>query len=118
MYTYQMIGLSDENDKTYECKYGTYNPIDRFRFNDEAKKIVEKNGYRKLFDILMHEDLWKLQKPDVKSMSIEDIEKELGYRVRIVDPQPEEEKIDEEHRKEIDDVVKFFKDLFGIDLYY
>lgn len=116
MYTYEMVGLSDQNNKTYECKYGTYNPTDRFRFNDEAKKVVDKSGYRKLFDILIHDNLWKLQQPPVKKMSLKDIERELGYRVQIIDPQPEEKEVDEKHRKEVDDSINFFKELFGIDI--
>lgn len=82
MYTYQMIGVADQNGKTYECKYGTYNKTDRFQFNSEASKIFDKQGYRGLFDILVHENLWKLK--DVKKMTVEDIEKELGYDIEII----------------------------------
>ena len=82
MYTYQMIGVADQNGKTYECKYGTYNKTDRFQFNSEASKIFDKQGYRELFDILVHENLWKLK--DVKKMTVEDIEKELGYDIEII----------------------------------
>ena len=39
-------------------------------------------GYRELFDILVHENLWKLK--DVKKMTVEDIEKELGYDIEII----------------------------------
>ena len=115
MITYEMIGLADENGREYECKYGTYNRNDRFRFNEEAGKIVDTKGYRGLFDILVHENLWKLKKDPVKEMSLAEIEKELGYRVRIVDPCPEK-KISKKKKKEVDDTVKFFRDYLGVDL--
>lgn len=115
MFTYQMVGLADDNGKTYECKYGTYNKKEGFMFNEDTLPIVKKIGWRELVNILFHDDLWKV-KQDIKKMSLEDIEKALGYRVQIVDPQPEKKKVDDKHRKEVDKTVQFFKDFFGVDL--
>lgn len=111
-----MVALADQNGKTYESKYGTYDTAEKFRFNENAGKLVEKKGYRELFDILIHENLWKLQQPPIKKMSLQDIERELGYRVQIIDPQPGKEEVDKEHKTKVDNTVQFFKDFFGMDL--
>ena len=116
MVTYEMIGVADQNNETYESKYGTYNAKDRFRFNKEAAELVDKKGYRELFDKLVHENLWKLKTEPVKEMSLEDIEKELGYRVRITDPEPNKKVVSEQRRKEVDNTIKFLKHFLGIDL--
>ena len=114
-----MIGLADENGKTYECKYGTYNKEDGFRFNDSVSPICEEKGWRKIVNILFHEDLWKLKKDPVKEMTLNDIEKELGYRVRIITPdenKKEYEKLSPEKKEQIDKEIDFFRRLFGIDI--
>ena len=111
-----MVAIADDNNREYESKYGTYSKKDRFKFNEEAKKVVDKNGYRELFNILVHEDLWKLKKEPVKKMTLQDIERELGYRVQIVDPEPDKKKVSDKKRKEVDDSIELFRTLFGIDL--
>ena len=119
MYTYQMVGLADENGKTYECEYGTYNKEDGFRFNDSVSPICEEKGWREIVNILFHEDLWKLKKDPVKEMTLNDIEKELGYRVRIITPdenKKEYEKLSPEKKEQIDKEIDFFRRLFGIDI--
>lgn len=108
-----MVGLADENGKEYECKYGTYSKENRFMFNDEAGEVFKNKGYRGLFDILVHEDLWKLKQEPVKEMSLQDIEKELGYRVRIIDPKPGKE-VSEKRRKEVDDTIDFLERMLGL----
>ena len=118
MYTYQMVGLADENGKTYECKYGTYNKDEGFKFNEEAQSVV-KDGWRNLVYILFHENLWSLKKEPIKEMSLQDIEKELGYRVRIVTPdenKKEYEKLSPKKKKQIDKEIDFYRRLFGIDI--
>lgn len=111
-----MIGLADDNGKEYECVYGTYSKKEGFKFNEAIEPIVDDQGWREVVNILVHEDLWRLKKEPVKEMSLEEIEKELGYRVQIVDPQPEKKKVDKEHKERVDDTIQFFKDFFGIDL--
>ena len=116
MYTYQMIGLADENGKTYECEYGTYSKESRFIFNDRAGEVFERDGYRELFDILVHEDLWKLKQEPIKKMTLAELEKELGYRVQIVDPEPEKKEVSEDKRKDVDNTIDVFRRMFGIEL--
>ena len=113
MYTYQMIGLADENGKTYECKYGTYSKESGFIFNETVKTVTEKSGWRKLVNILFHDDLWKL-KQDIKKMTLEDVEKALGYKVQIVDPEPKKKIVSDKRKKEVDDTIDMFQRLFGI----
>lgn len=108
MYTYQMIGIADENGKTYECKYGTYSKEKGFEFYGD---VIDTP----FINLLFHEDIWKL-KPEVKKMSLQDIEKELGYKVQIVDPEiGTGKKISPERKKEVDDTIDIFKKLFGLD---
>lgn len=116
LYTYQMIGLADENGKTYECEYGTYSKESRFIFNDRAGEVFERDGYRELFDILVHEDLWKLKQEPIKKMTLTELEKELGYRVQIVDPEPEKKEVSEDRRKDVDNTIDVFRRIFGIEL--
>lgn len=113
-----MVGLADENGKTYECKYGTYNKDEGFKFNEEAQSVV-KDGWRNLVYILFHENLWSLKKESIKEMSLQDIEKELGYRVRIITPdenKKEYEKLSPKKKKQIDKEIDFYRRLFGIDI--
>lgn len=113
MYTYQMIGIADENGKTYECKYGTYSKEKGFEFYGDV--IDMKCKVSPFINLLFHEDIWKL-KPEVKKMSLQDIEKELGYKVQIVDPEiGTGKKISMERKKEVDDTIDVFKRIFGID---
>ena len=111
-----MIGLADENGKTYECEYGTYSKESRFIFNDRAGEVFERDGYRELFDILVHEDLWKLKQEPIKKMTLTELEKELGYRVQIVDPEPEKKEVSEDRRKDVDNTIDVFRRIFGIEL--
>ena len=114
MYTYQMVGLADDNGRTYECKYGTYSKADGFKFNESINPIV-KDGWRKLVNILFHEDLWKLKKEPIKEMTLQEIEKELGYRVAIKDPEPEAKVVSEERKEEVEETINFLKRWFGLD---
>ena len=93
MMTYEMIGVADQNGRTYESKYGTYNKEKGFvinpsyiKFNSalDSKHILF--SYQKLLDGLFHDNCWslKIEKPKPKKMTKEEIEKELGYEVEIV----------------------------------
>ena len=114
MYTYQMVGLADDNGRTYECKYGTYSKEDGFKFNESINPIV-KNGWRNLVNVLFHEDLWKLKKEPIKEMTLQEIEKELGYRVAIKDPEPKAKVVSEERKEEVEETINFLKRWFGLD---
>lgn len=117
MLTYQMVGLADQNGRMYKSEYGKYSKKDGFIFNDKA---LDKN-VETLTWILFHDDMWKLDEPERKKMSISDIEKELGYRVQIVDPEynkPAEEKKDltKEQKDEVNALVDLFKRIFDVDI--
>ena len=114
MYTYQMVGLADENSKTYECKYGTYSKEDGFKFDDCITEVIDDVGWRGFINILFHDNLWKLQPEPVKEVTLEDIEREFGCKVRIVDPEPTKKEISPERREEIDRSVEFLKRWFGV----
>lgn len=75
--TYEAIALADQNNRTYESKYGTYNK-EGFRFNDEFRDLPAEE----IADILVHENCWSL-KPEKKKMTKADIEKALGYEIEI-----------------------------------
>lgn len=113
MYTYQMIGIADENGRTYESKYGTYSKEKGFEFTDFPKEECKQIAF---INLLFHEDIWKLKKePEPKKMSLQDIERELGYRIRIVDPEINTGKeVTLERKKEVDDSIDFLKRLFGL----
>ena len=112
-----MIGLADENGREYECIYGTYSRDEKFKFNDSVIPIVKEHGWREMAYILFHEDLWKLSpKEEPKNMTHEEIEKELGYRVNIVDPEPDKKIVSEERKKQVDNYIDFIQRFLGIDL--
>ena len=97
MYTYEMIGVADENGKEYECKYGTYMKDIGFRFTENITPVVRKSGWRGFINQLFHENLWKL-KPETKQMTLADLEKELGYKVEIVDSEPKDKPVSQKSK--------------------
>ena len=59
-----------------------------------------------------------VQKP-VKEVTLEDIEREFGCKVRIVDPATKEEEyraLSQEEKDKIDKEIAFLKKWFGIDI--
>lgn len=119
MYTYQMVGLADENNKTYESKYGTYSKEDGFKFDDCITEVIDDVGWRGFINILFHDNLWKLQPEPVKEVTLKDIEREFGCKVRIVDPAAKEEEyraLSQEEKDNINKEIAFFKKWFGIDI--
>lgn len=111
-----MVGIADENGRTYESKYGHYNKDNGFMFNEEAARVTEVKGWRGFINILFHEDLWKLEQEPIKKMTLDELEKQLGYRVQIVDPEPDKKEVSEDRKKEVDDTINVFRRMFGIDL--
>lgn len=116
MYTYQMVGLADENNKTYESKYGTYSKEDGFKFDDCITEVIDDVGWRGFINILFHDNLWKLQPEPVKEVTLEDIEREFGCKVRIVDPEPKKDELSKEQKEKIDKQIDFLNRWFGIDI--
>lgn len=116
MMTYEMVGLADENGREYECIYGTYSKEKGFMFNDSINHIVIEDGWREIINILFHENLWKLKQEPVKEVTLEDIEREFGCKVRIVDPEPKKEELSKEQKEKIDKQIDFLNRWFGIDI--
>lgn len=94
MMTYEMIGVADQNNRTYESKYGTYSKKSGFVINPsyitfssslDSKQILF--SYQKLLNNLFHENCWSIkeEKSKPKKMTKEEIEKELGYEIEIQD---------------------------------
>ena len=118
MYTYEMYGVASDNSKTYESKYGTYSKEDGFLFNWDTVEDVTEDGsgttLQEFVKELFESDLWKIKKDVPKKMTVQDIERELGYRVQIVDPEPEKKVVSEKRKKEVDDTIDVFGRLFGL----
>lgn len=112
-----MVALADQNSSTYVSKFGTYSAKNGYEPSDLAESLVQDGWFSCLVEELFHEDLWKLDdEPKVKEMSIEDIERELGYRVRIVDPEPKKKEVSPERKREINEAIDCFQRVFGISL--
>lgn len=75
-----MIGVSDQNGRTYESKFGIYNKKDGFILSDYSKKLSMSDFANQL----LHENCWSLKK-NAKKMTKDEIEKELGYKIDIID---------------------------------
>lgn len=111
MLTYEMVGVADENGKTYECDWGTYSKKDGFKFPNldfgDSQEFVESFANQ-----LMHSNIWKLKKEPKKRMTLEEIEKELGYKVELC-KSPKKEEDDYNYS----DVVKKCEEEAGKDSY-
>lgn len=90
MHTYEMVGVADQNNRIYESEFGTYSKSTGFVLSDYSKKLVKEN----LLDRLFHDNCWKL-KVEEKEMTKEEIEKALGYKIKIKD---ENNKYNDIHR--------------------
>ena len=118
MMSYQAVALADQNGKTYESIYGTYNKEDGFNIDYKFSLLkIEDLLYR-----LLHEDCWSLRvekekvqevtKP--KRMTKEEIENELGYEIEICN---EKDKINRNARLEAilkNSGDRIFEDFFGL----
>lgn len=118
MMSYQAIALADQNGKTYESIYGTYNREDGFNIDYKFSLLkIEDLLYR-----LLHEDCWslKIEKEKVqevkrpKRMTKEEIENELGYEIEIDD-----RKSSNDRNARLEAILKnsgdrIFEDFFGL----
>lgn len=90
----EMINLADQNGKTYESIYETYNKQKGFTIDPQyitfSTSLDSKHilfSYQKLINGLFHDNCWSLkdEKPKPKKMTKEEIEKVLGYEIEIAD---------------------------------
>lgn len=90
MNTCEMVVLADNNGKTYINNGVKYNKIKGFH---TKKGTVSNIEYEDDFDFLntfCHDPFWEEVKP--KEMTVEDIEKILGYSIKIIGRTNEEDK--------------------------
>lgn len=119
MLTYEMVGLADENGREYESIYGTYSKDEGFKFNDAINPIIDDEGWRGFVNLLFHENMWRLKKEKVKEVTLEDLERELGYKIRIIDSKTKDDEynaLSPERKEEIRREVDFLNKLFGLNI--
>lgn len=109
IYSYQMIGIADENGRTYESKYGTYSKKDGFILSELSKSMTKE----KLLNNLFHEDCWSLKKNPIR-MTKKEIEEKLGYEIEI--NEPEERKL-ENNQNISKNAQKSHKNVFADDIF-
>lgn len=109
IYSYQMIGIADENGRTYESKYGTYSKKDGFKLSELSKSMTKE----KLLNNLFHEDCWSLKKNPIR-MTKKEIEEKLGYEIEI--NEPEERKL-ENNQNISKNAQKSHKNVFADDIF-
>ena len=105
-----MIGIADENGRTYESKYGTYSKKDGFKLSDLSRPMIKEE----LLVDLFHEDCWSLKKNPIK-MTKKEIEEKLGYEIEINES---EEKQKPEYNQSISkNAQKSHKNVFADDIF-
>ena len=85
MMGYEMVGVADQNSRTYKSQYGFYSKETGFVLNKTGLGL----GKNELLDKMFHENCWELKK-EPKKMTKEEIEKALGYEIEIDDEKREE----------------------------
>lgn len=126
MYTYQMVGLADQNGRTYSSKYGIYSKEKGFIIKPQYisfSKDIEPDkilfSYQELINGLFHDDCWKLkvEKTKPKMMTKEEIEKELGYEIEICDSEPinEDEVSKDLYPMNFESLLESYKNMFADD---
>ena len=81
MMSYEMVGVADQNNRTYKSKYGSYSKETGFVLNGFSSSL----GKCELLDRLFHENCWSM-KTEPKKMTKEEIEEALGYEIEIEEP--------------------------------
>ena len=107
MRTYEMIGVADDNTRTYESEYGTYSKTEGFKLSSYAEELPKE----KLLYSLFHDACWVLRKdvPKRKRMTQKQIEDELGYLIEIDDGEEENRSSDEDIKDYHTELDKLFK---------
>lgn len=115
IFSYQMIGLADQNNRTYISKYGTYSKKNGFALSELSISMTKEE----LLDNLFHEDCWSLkkeEKPKPKKMTKEEIEKALGYKIEI-DNGNDEAKSSKDTKSISKNAQKTQKNVFADDIF-
>lgn len=106
-----MIGIADENGRTYESKYGTYSKKDGFKLSDLSVSMTKEELLYNLF----HEDCWSLKKNPIR-MTKKEIEEKLGYEIEINENESEENKKLEDNQNISENIQKSHKNVFTDDI--
>ena len=107
-----MIGIADENGKTYESKYGNYNKKERFKLSDLSRSMIKEELLYNLF----HEDCWSLKKNPIR-MTKKEIEEKLGYEIEINESEENKKKKLEDNQSIIKNTQKSHKNVFIDDIF-
>ena len=107
-----MIGIADENGRTYESKYGTYSKKDGFKLSDLSVSMTKEELLYNLF----HEDCWSLKKNPIR-MTKKEIEEKLGYEIEINENESEENKKLEDKQNISENIQKSHKNVFTDDIF-
>lgn len=107
-----MIGIADENGRTYESKYGTYSKKDGFKLSDLSISMIKEELLYNLF----HEDCWSLKKNPIR-MTKKEIEEKLGYEIEINENESEENKKLEDNQNISENTQKSHKNVFTDDIF-
>ena len=116
MMAYEVVGLCEDNNRTYESVLGTYSNETGFVLSKTALSLDKKILADRLFQL----NDWHLKKeePRRKRMTLDEIEKCLGYKVEIVE-ENNSEKLEQNNNdnKSTENTYNFedwlFEQLFG-----
>ena len=109
MMGYEMVGVADQNSRTYKSQYGFYSKETGFVLNKTGLGL----GKNELLDKMFHENCWELKK-EPKKMTKEEIEKALGYEIEI--EEPKEKKL-EDSKNISKNAQKSHKNVFADDIF-
>ena len=109
MMGYEMVGVADQNSRTYKSQYGFYSKETGFVLNKTGLGL----GKNELLDKMFHENCWELKK-EPKKMTKEEIEKALGYEIEI--EEPKEKKL-EDSKNISKNAQKTQKNVFADDIF-
>lgn len=90
MTTYEMVALADKNRKTYVNGKLRYNKEKGFHDERGNTSTLEYEYEVDQLNAFIHDFDWEELKP--KKMTIEEIEKTLGYSIEIIGRSNEEDK--------------------------
>ena len=87
MMTYEVVGLCEDNSRTYVSSIGSYSKETGFVLSDSMDRL-DKNT---LADHLFQVNDWHLKREEEKRkpMTISEIEEALGYKIEIQDTKEE-----------------------------
>jgi len=113
MRTYEMVGVADDNTRTYESEYGSYNKAEGFKLNSYAEELPKE----KLLYDFFHNACWVLRKdvPKRKKMTQKEIEEELGYLIEIDDGEEENKSPDKDMQNYASDLNDLLRIIFGLE---